>query len=163
MERKLWPVLYRAVRKVGRQMKQKGVTYQPWVIAMVMLWAALHDRPRKWACVKVNWSSTTLRLAQLPSPSVLSRRADSVAMGIFWRMLEETLRGTSCGGLISMVDGKPLFVGGCSKDPDARMGYGAETKGKGYKLHAIWSSRVMPDAWDITPMNCTNRQSPANW
>lgn len=154
MERKLWPVLYCAVRKVGRQVKQKGVRYQPWLIAAVMLWAALHDRPRGWACVKANWSSTKLRPVQLPSPSVLSRRADSVGMGIFWRMLEETLRGTSCGGLISMVDGKPLFVGGCSKDPDARKGYGADMMGKGYKLHAIWSSRVLPDAWDVTPLNC---------
>ena len=153
MERKLWPVLYRAVRQVGRRMKQKGVSYQPWMIAAVRLWAALHDRPRSWACVEANWSSTKLRLVQLPSCSVLSRRADSVGMGIFWRMLEEELRGTAYGGVISVVDGKPLFVGGCSKDPDARIGYGASVKGKGYKLHAIWSSRVLPDAWDITPMN----------
>lgn len=154
MERKLWPVLYRAVREVGRQVQQKGVTYQPWMIALVMLWAAVHDRPRNWACVKANWSSTTLQLARLPSSSVLSRRADSIAMGVFWRMLEETLRGTAGSGLISIVDGKPLFVGGCSKDPDARRGYGADMMGKGYKLHAIWSNRVLPDAWDITPMNC---------
>jgi len=154
MERKLWPVLYRAVRQVGLRMKQKGVRYQPWMIAAVMLWAALHDRPRSWACMKANWSSTRLRLVQLPSPSVLSRRVDSVGMGIFWRMLEEALRGTAFSGLISIVDGKPLFVGGCSKDPDARKGYGADMMGKGYKLHAIWSSRVLPDAWEITPMNC---------
>jgi hypothetical protein len=25
---------------------------------------------------------------------------------------------------LSIIDGKPLFVGGCSKDPDARWGYG---------------------------------------
>lgn len=153
MERKLWPVLYQVVREVGRQVKQKGVTYQPWVIASVMLWAALHDRPREWACVAANWSSTTLRLVQLPSPSVLSRRADSVGMGLFWRMLEVALRGTSCHGLISIVDGKPLFVGGCSKDPDARKGYGAGVKGNGYKLHAIWSDRVLPETWDVTPLN----------
>ena len=153
MECKLWPVLYRAVRKVGRQVKQKGVTYQPWVIAMVMLWAAVHDRPRTWACVQVNWSSTRLRPIRLPSASVLSRRADSVGMGLFWRRLEEELRGTAWGGLISIVDGKPLFVGGCSKDPDARVGYGASMKGRGYKLHAIWSSRVLPQAWDIKPLN----------
>jgi hypothetical protein len=153
MERKLWPVLYRAVRQVGRQMKQKGVRYQPWMIAAVMLWAALHDRPRNWACVKANWSSTKLRLVQLPSPSVLSRRVDSVGMGIFWRMLEEALRGTAWSGLISIVDGKPLCVGGCSKDPEARLGYGADMMGRGYKLHAIWSSRMLPEAWDVTPMN----------
>jgi hypothetical protein len=153
MECKLWPVLYRAVRKVGRQVKQKGVVYQPWVIAMVMLWAAVHDRPRAWACVQANWCSTKLRPLQLPSSSVLSRRVDSVGMGLFWRTLEDELQGTVWGGLISIVDGKPLFVGGCSKDPDARKGYGADMMGKGYKIHAIWSNRVLPETWDLKPMN----------
>lgn len=83
MERKLGPVLYHAVRDVGPPAKQKGVTYQPWVIAAVMLWAALHDRPREWACEGANWSTTRLRLAQLPPLSVISRRADSVGMSLF--------------------------------------------------------------------------------
>jgi hypothetical protein len=153
MERELWPVLYHVVREVGRQVHQKGVTYQPWVIALVVLWAALHDRPREWACVAGNWSSTTLRLIALPSPSVLSRRADSVGLGIFWRMVEEALRGTSCHGLLSIIDGKPLFVGGCSKDPDARWGYGAGMHGNGYKVHTVWSNHAVPETWDVTPLD----------
>lgn len=153
MERELWPVLYQVVRQVGCQVKQQGVVYQPWVIAAVILWAALHDRPRNWACRPKNWSTTTCRPVQLPSASVLSRRADSVGMGLFWRRLEEALRGASYGGLLSIVDGKPLFVGGCSKDPDARWGYGAGMHGKGYKLHTIWCGHDLPDAWEVTPLN----------
>jgi hypothetical protein len=84
---------------------------------------------------------------------VVSRRADSVGMGLFWRRLEEALRDTRYGGLLSMVDGKPLFVGGCSKDPDAQWGYGAGMHGKGYKLHTIWSQHDLPDAWEVTPLN----------
>lgn len=153
MERELWPVLYHAVRQVGRQVHQKGVIYQPWVIALVVLWAALHDRPRNWACEAKNWSTTKLRPLQLPSPSVLSRRADSVGMGLFWQMLEEVLRGGERHGVLSIIDGKPLFVGGCSKDPDARWGYGAGMHGKGYKLHVIWSNHPLPETWDVTPLN----------
>ena len=153
MERELWPALYQAVEQVGREVKQVGAQYQPWVIAAVILWAALHDRPRKWACDPKNWMTTRQRPLQLPSASVLSRRADSVGMGLFWRRLEEVLRGTNYGGMISMVDGKPLFVGGCSKDRDARWGYGAGMPGKGYKLHTIWRHRDLPDAWDLTPLN----------
>lgn len=153
MERKLWPVLYQAVRDVGRKIEQKGVRYQPWVIALVVLWAALHDRPRCWACRPMNWMTTSQRPVVLPSESVLSRRADSVGMGIFWRMLEESLRGTQFGGLISIVDGKPLVVGPFSKDPDSRKGYAAGLIGKGYKLHAIWSHCVFPDAWEVTSLN----------
>ena len=54
--------------------------------------------------------------------------------------------------MLSIVDGKPLFVGGCSKDPDARFGYGAGMHGRGYKLHTIWRRRDLPDAWDVTPL-----------
>jgi hypothetical protein len=155
MERELWPALYQLVEQVGREVRQKGVQYQPWVIAAVVLWAALHDRSRAWACESKNWSSATPkhRLIQLPSASVLSRRADSVGMGLFWRRLEEVLRGTNYGGMISIVDGKPLFVGGCSKDPDAHWGYGAGMHGKGYKLHTIWRQPALPDAWELTPLN----------
>ena len=117
MERELWPVVYQIVREVGQRVHQQRVTYQPWMVAAVLLWAALHDRPRNWACQAKNWSTTTHRPVQLPSASVISRRADSVGMGIFWRMLEDALRTAEHHGLLSIVDGKPLFVGGCSKDP----------------------------------------------
>jgi len=67
--------------------------------------------------------------------------------------LEDALRGESGHGLLSIVDGKPLFVGGCSKDPDARKGYGAGQQGKGYKIHLIWSNHCVPEAWDVTSLN----------
>jgi hypothetical protein len=153
MERELWPILFDAVVEVGSEVKQVGVHYQPWVVALVILWAALHDRPRRWACDPRNWSPTRKRPIQLPSESVLSRRADSVGMGLFWKRLEEHLRGSEYSGMISMVDGKPLFVGGCSKDHDAHWGYGAGMKGKGYKLHTIWGHQDLPKAWDVTPLN----------
>lgn len=153
MERELWPILYDAVVEVSCEVKQVGVHYQPWVIALMILWATLHDRPRRWACDPRNWSTTRKRPIQLPSESVLSRRADSVGMGLFWKRLEEHLRGTKYSGLISIVDGKPLFVGGCSKDRDAHWGYGAGMKGKGYKLHTIWGHEDLPKAWDVTPLN----------
>jgi IS5 family transposase len=152
MERELWPVLYRLVQQVGCEVRQRGVQYQPQVIALVVQWAALHNRPRNWACDFRNWSSTSTkyRPLQWPSESVISRRADFVGMG---RRLEEVRRGTSYGGMISMVDGKPLFVGGCLKDPDAHWGYGAGLHGNGYRLHTIWRQQSLPDAWDVTPLN----------
>ena len=67
----------------GLSGEAKGGVYQPWVIVAVILWGALHDRPRNWACQQKNWSTTTFRPLKLPSPSVLSRRADSVGVGLF--------------------------------------------------------------------------------
>ena len=45
------------------------------------------------------------------------------------------------------------MVGGCSKDPDARFGRAAGHVGKGYKLHAAWGSRPLPEAWEVAPLN----------
>ena len=153
MERELWPPLYRLLREVARDFRQKNVTYQPWVLVAVLLWASLHDRTIRWACQRRHWSTTTLRPARLPSPSTLSRRLYGVGTGLFLRALEQRLRDTQDPRLLAVLDGKPLPVSRVSKDKDARVGRGAGGMAKGYKLHAVWSSRPMPEAWEVTPLN----------
>lgn len=153
MERELWPLLYRLLQSVAKDFHQKNVTYQPWILAAVLLWAALHDRPLSWACQPRNWSTTRLRPVQLPSPATLSRRLYTVATGLFLRALEQRLRDSGQPRLVAFLDGKPLPVGGASQDPDAKRGRAASGMAKGYKLHAVWSNRPMPEAWDVTPLN----------
>src|SRR5437868_1666769 len=153
MERELWPPLYHLLMEVAKDFSQKYVQHQPWVLVAVQLWAALHDRTRSWACQRRHWSTTTLRPGRLPSPSVLSRRVDGVAVGLVWRALEARLRASGSPALVAFVDGKPLLVGGCSKDPDAAFGRAAGHVGKGYKLHAVWGTRPVPEAWEVTPLN----------
>jgi hypothetical protein len=157
MERELWPPLYRLMRDVARDVSQKYVQYQPWVLVAVLLWAALHDRPVSWACQPRHWTTTRLRPGRLPSPATLSRRLDGVAVGLFWRMLADRVRGAGPPALAAFVDGKPLLVGGCSKDPDARFGRAAGHVGRGYKLHAVWSTRPLPEAWEVTPLNACEK------
>jgi hypothetical protein len=161
MERELWPPLYRLLRDVAKDFSQKYVQYQPWVLVAVLLWAALHDRPVSWACQKRHWSTTTLKPHRLPSPSTLSRRLDSVGVGLLWHALEQRLRDSGPPALVAFVDGKPLPVGGNSKDPDARFGRGAGCIAKGYKLHAIWSTRPVPEAWDIKPLDANEKATAA--
>lgn len=157
MERELWATLYRCVRLTAHEVHQKYVQMQPWVIVATMLWAALHDRPVAWACHRCNWSTTRLRPGRIPSEPTMSRRADSVATGIFWRQLEQHLRQTGHPDLIAFVDGKPLPVGGNSKDPDAHWGRGAGGLAKGYKLHAVWSNDVLPEAWEVASLNVAEK------
>jgi hypothetical protein len=157
MERELWPLLYRLLREVATDVRQKYVQIQPWVLVAVALWAALHDRPLSWACQRRHWSTTTLRPLRLPSPSTLSRRLDSVGVGLLWRELERRLRQSGEPALVAFVDGKPLPVGGCSKDPDARFGRAAGHVARGYKLHAVWSTRPVPEAWEVTPLNASEK------
>ena len=157
MERELWPPLYHLLLDTATGFRQKYVQHQPWVLAAVVLWAALHDRPVSWACQRRHWSTTTLRPGRLPSPATVSRRADGVGVGLLWRALEQRLRDGGPPALVAFVDGKPLPVGGCSKDPDARFGRGAGCTAKGYKLHAIWSTRPVPEAWEVTPLSANEK------
>jgi IS5 family transposase len=158
MERELWRLLYRFLLETAAEVRQKYVQLQPWVIAATMLWAALHDRPVSWACKAGHWSTTRLRPARIPSEATMSRRVDRVGMGLFWNALAKRLRGATYPALLAFVDGKPLPIGGNSKDPDAHWGRGAGGLAKGYKLHAIWSTGVLPEAWEITPLNVGERE-----
>ncbi len=153
MERELWPPLYRLIRETAKEIRQKYVQIQPWILVATLLWAALHDRPRYWACEPRHWSTTTLRPCRLPSPQTLSRRGDGVGVGLFWRALEQRIRARGSPALVSFIDGKPLTVGGDTKDPDAGLGHGAGLLAKGYQLHTVWSTRPMPEAWAVTPLN----------
>jgi hypothetical protein len=155
MERELWPVLYRAVVRVGLDFDQKYVQIPGWVLVLTMLWAALHDRPVSWACRPAHWKATRLRPPRLPSPATLSRRLDTVGVGLLWRAIEGRLRARSARhpALVAFLDGKPLPVGGATKDPDARSGRAAGGMAKGYKWHAVWAKRAAPEAWEVTPMN----------
>jgi len=152
MERELWPLLYHELRACANDFRHKYVQIPAWVLVAVSLWAALHDRTIAWACQPAHWSTTTLRPLRLPSPATMSRRAYGVAVGLLWRALEERLRRRQEPGLIAFLDGKPLTVGGYTKDADAAYGHGAGLMAKGYKLHAIWSHRALPEAWEVTSL-----------
>ena len=153
MERELWPPLYRLVCDAGASVRQAGVTFQPHIVVAVLLWAALHDRPLCWACDGRHWAGTTLRPAGLPSPATRSRRLKSIAVGVLMRLLADRARDADEPQLVAILDGKPPPVGGASHDPDARNGHGAGKIAKGYKRHAVWGGRPMPEAWSIEPLS----------
>jgi hypothetical protein len=157
MERELWPLLYQALQRLADRFHQKYVQLQPWVVIATMLWAAVHDRPVSWACKKENWKATTLQPMTIPSAATMSRRVDQVATALCWKALEDDLRVHGKATWISYLDGKPLPVGGNSKDSDARWGRGAGGLAKGYKLHAIWSTNVTPEVWEIAPLNVNEK------
>ena len=155
MERELWPLLFRTVRAVGVGFVQKYVQIPGWVLVVTMLWAAIHDRPVSWACQPKNWGGTRLQPLRLPSPSTMSRRVDSLTVGLLWYAVEQRMRSLSASAptLVALLDGKALPVGGCSKDRQARYGRRAGTMAKGYKLHTVWAGRAVPEAWEVTPLN----------
>lgn len=153
MERELWHRLYHLVMDVGRSFRISDVTFQPHLIVLVFLWAALHDRPVCWACDQRNWATTTLRPATLPSQSTLSRRLRRVDTAMFMRLLVTKLCAIGDAPLLAVIDGKPLPVGGASEDPEAHCGRGAARLAKGYKLYAVWDDRPVPAVYRVHSMN----------
>lgn len=155
MERELWPRLYRTVRAVATGFSQKYVPIPGWVLVLTLLGAAIHDRPICWACQAENWPMNDRRPDRLPSPATRSRRVYGVAVGLLGRAVEQRLRTLASPppALLAFLDGKPLPVGGCTKDREARYGRGAGRMAKGYKLHTVWSHGPLPEAWEVTPLN----------
>jgi hypothetical protein len=86
-------------------------------------------------------------------------------VGLVWHAFDERLRTSGrknpaasaasvvVASLVSYLDGKPLVVGGSSKDRQARLGRATNTFARAYKVHALWSNRPLPEAWDLTPLN----------
>lgn len=168
MEGELWETVYRLVREeASRRPRAKRVVYSDaWVLA-VFFWAAVHDRPVRWACRAENWPPQRLRWRGLPCEGTMSVRLRTLPVlqllaAVLDRLaaLADGHAGASALALVRAVDGKPLPVGGHSKDRDADWGKGAAGGWeKGYKMFDVWAARgVVPDAWSLGPMGLPEPQ-----
>jgi hypothetical protein len=131
---------------------QKRVRFSDLWIALVFLWATTCDRPVCWATRAENWPAEFAWFSP-PSPATMSRRLPSESVR---RLLDKALaflNPPDSKGPEHWVDGKPLTVGGATKDPDAKVGRGAGMMAKGYKLHAIWACTGTLEAWSVEPLN----------
>jgi DDE family transposase len=125
-------------------------------IVRVYYWAVIHDRPTCWACQRPNWP-IHLRNRPLPSQPTLSRRLRSPSVVALLEAIDRRVLAPKEPGLFWMIDGKPLPIGGCSKDRQAGYGRAARSKAKGYKLHALVGCDGSIAAWRVAPMNKDER------
>jgi hypothetical protein len=125
-------------------------------VVAVYYWAVIHDRPTAWACRREHWP-LPLRKRPLPSAATMSRRLRSPRVAALLDALDRRVIAPAGPGLFWMVDGKPLVIGGCSKDRQAGYGRAAGGKAKGYKLHAIVGGNGAVAAWRVAPMNKDER------
>lgn len=161
MEPELWTELSAAISAVQRQVKFNPRDTHPTArIVRVHLWAALHDRPTRWACDRRHWSDRTRPADGLPEQSTMSRRTRRKDFAEFLELLGRRLNGRQGdGGLVRIVDGKPLELPNHTSDPDAAWGRGVCRTSVGYKLHAVWrAGAAMPDAFAITPLDACEKQ-----
>ena len=157
MERQLWTVIVRVLQGACKANRCPTCSYDCIVIVKTWLWAVLHDRPVSWACQQRNWPPHERR-NKLPSDSTMSRRLRSAPVRDLLKQLEEkVLRTNSSIRLAWSMDGKPLVIGGSSKDKQSGYGRAASSKAKGYKLHTIVGKGGEIAEWRVAPMNKDER------
>jgi Transposase DDE domain len=155
MVREHWLELSQALSEVAHRWKEvQWYLHDTALVARVYCWAAVHNNSVDWACNPKHWDKE-FRPDDLPSQSTMSRRTRQKDFWALLTALGKRLDGKPAAGLLHLrkMDGKPLVVAAHTRDRDARCGRGAGQKAKGYKLHAIWSDRPMPDQWRVTPLN----------
>src|ERR671924_248643 len=77
----------------------------------------------------------------------MEHRLRSASVVALLDALERRVTAPAGPGLFWMIDGKPLPIGGCSKDRQAGYGRAAGGKAKGYKVHALAGSGGALAAW----------------
>jgi hypothetical protein len=156
MEHQLWKAIVALLPSFGKARKRRDKDFTDHDIVKVYYWAVIHDRPTSWAVRKANWP-VHCRRGPLPSSSAMSRRLRSPSVVALLDQLDRRVLAPKEPGLFWMIDGKPLTIGGCSKDRQAGYGRAAGCKAKGYKVHALVGSDGSVPQWRIAPMNKDER------
>lgn len=156
MEHQLYKAIVAVLKSLDKPRTSTACDFSDEDIVKVHYWSVIHDRPTYWACNKDHWPPH-LRRRPLPSPSTMSRRLRWPSVVALLDALERRVIAPKQPGLFWMIDGKPLPIGGCSKDRQAGYGRAAGGKAKGYKLHALNGSDGSTAAWRVAPMNTDER------
>ena len=156
MERELFALLLTVLDQLdGVRSRPRKCQYTNRDILVVLIWAALHDRPIDWACKRKNWPAHD-RTRALLSGSTMSRRLRTESVcNLLVRWLRAANLQCDDGPLI--LDAKALAIAWHSADPDAGVGRGVGQLSKGYKLHAIVDRDGNFRAFVVLPLNISEQ------
>jgi Transposase DDE domain len=156
MEHQLWQLIVAALAGLHKARKPTICDFSDEDIVKVHYWSVIHDRSVRWACNPRHWP-LYFRPKALPSASTVSRRLRHASVRNLLNSLEQQVLAPKQLSWFWMIDGKPLPIGGCSKDRQAGYGRAANSKAKGYKIHALVGPQDTIAAWRIAPMNKDER------
>lgn len=159
MDNHVWRTVYSAVRSVNRSVPREGRAkrFSDVLIVGMYLWAVWHDRPLCWACDRVHYNSL-FRPKHLPSVSQFCKRIKSARCQSILEKVYQRLARTDAPTIGCFLDARPLPVGSCSKDAQAKPGrlYGGFARG--YKLHELVQADGRTAVWSVMPMNVSELQ-----
>jgi hypothetical protein len=156
MEHQLWTAILAVLADLDKPRKPPRLRFSDEEIVSSYYWAVIHDRPLSWACNPKHWPIQR-QGRPLPSPATMSRRLRTPSVIALLGALERRVVTPQRPGLFWLIDGKPMAIGGCSKDRQAGYGRAANCKAKGYKIHAIVGSDASIACWRVAPMNKDER------
>ena len=157
MEHQLWKAMVAVLAELGKPRFNPREDYTDHDIVKIYYWAVLHDRPNSWALQRCHWPPHLRRHLRLPAGGTFSERLRSPSVQGLLTQLERRVVAPKGPGLFWMIDGKPLPIGGCSKDRQAGYGRAAGGKAKGYKIHALVGSDGSLACWRLAPMHKDER------
>lgn len=154
MDKQVWRTVYAMVRSVERSVRREGreKRFSEVLIVGMYLWSVWHDRPLCWACDRDHYGSL-FRPRRLPSVSQFCKRIKSGRCQQILEKMYERLARTDKQTYRCFLDARPLPVGPCSKDVEAKAGrvYGGFSRG--YKLHELVLDDGRTAAWSVMPLN----------
>ncbi len=147
-------LVLRADREIARPRRRP--VYADTLIVLMYLWAVWHDRTMRWACERRAYT-TLFRPRSLPDPSTFCRRRRSERCLAILQRVHDLIADVQRAALLTFLDAKPLPVGACSKDREAKPGHITGGYAKGYKLHAVTTDDARIPVWSVQPMNADER------
>lgn len=152
MDSQLLRIIYRRLLGSSSCSRPPRCQYPDELIVFLTLLACLCDRSMRWVCDKGNWP-LWLRSLPIPSYSQIMRRLQSDSVRMLYSQLHRELLEHLPADDQKIVDGKPLVVGGFSKDPDAKVGHVPNGFARGYKLHLIVNACGVIETFCVRPLN----------
>jgi hypothetical protein len=152
MDDQLLLSVYHRLFDAGNVRRTAGCLFSDSIIVLVHVLAVIRDRSRLWAYQKRNWPLWMRRLDR-PSYSQLMKRLRTRPVRELIAKLNIEYRAWLPRSAEKFCDGKPLVVGGFSKDPDAGEGkLPGDGWGRGYKVHVLADSSGAVDLFTITKL-----------
>lgn len=127
--------------------------YSDSLIVLIYFLAVIRGRSPRWACQKRNWPLWMRRLTCC-SYSQFNRRLKTPSVVELIARVNLEFRSQLPDSDEKICDGKPLVVGGFSKDPDTAWGkLPGGGWGRGYKVHVIADACGAVDLFTVTALD----------
>ena len=144
--------VYRILFPARTPVRTAGCTYPDALIALIELYRVGRHLSMRAGMRRRRWPLWMRRL-RTPSYSQFKRRVATDAVQQLIQRVGDHFASRCPRTNDKTIDGKPLAVGGFSKDPDATRGHVPGGWARGYRLHAAVDAAGPIESWAITPLH----------